>query len=110
MRSSCAYFLSLLEEEQKNLFLSLPRNTIASWVECTSLFMTKFFPPTKTMHLGFNIRDFYFCAPGSLVVLTFPSHLTFPHFSPRHVKKPSQALGQRDAVRSRACRYMLAGG
>ena len=29
--------------------LPLPKNTITSWVGCTSLFMTKFFPPAKTM-------------------------------------------------------------
>ena len=38
--------------------LSLPRNTITSGVECTSLFMTKFFPPAKTMQLRSNITGF----------------------------------------------------
>ena len=42
----------------KEWLLSLPKNTIASWVECTSLFMTKFFPPAKTMQLRCNITGF----------------------------------------------------
>src|SRR4051812_11280877 len=38
-------FAFYLRGRAKEWFLSLPRNTIASWVECTSLFMTKYFPP-----------------------------------------------------------------
>src|SRR4051812_47457485 len=47
-----------LRGNAKEWLLSSPKNTIASWVECTSLFMTKFFPPTKTMQLRSNITDF----------------------------------------------------
>ena len=36
-----------LRVRAKELLLSLLKNTIASWVEGTSLFMTKFFPPAK---------------------------------------------------------------
>ena len=47
-----------LRGRAKEWLLSLPRNTITSWLECTSLFMTKFFPPTKTMQLRSNITGF----------------------------------------------------
>ena len=51
-------FLFSLRGRAKEWLLSLPKNTIASWVECTSLFMTKFFPPAKTMQLRSNITGF----------------------------------------------------
>ena len=47
-----------LRGRAKEWLLSLPKNTISSWVECTSLFMTKFFPPAKTMQLRSNITGF----------------------------------------------------
>ena len=47
-----------LRGRAKEWLLSLPRNTITSWVGCTSLFMTKFFPPAKTMQLRSNINGF----------------------------------------------------
>ena len=47
-----------LRGRAKEWLLSLPRNTITSWVGCTSLFMTKFFPPAKTMQLRSNITGF----------------------------------------------------
>ena len=34
-----------LRGRAKEWLLSLPKNIISSWVECTSLFMTNFFPP-----------------------------------------------------------------
>ena len=51
-------FTFSLRGRAKEWLLSLPKNTIASWVECTSLFMTKFFPPAKTMQLSSNITGF----------------------------------------------------
>ena len=47
-----------LRGRAKEWLLSLPRNTITSWVGCTSLFMTKFSPPAKTMQLRSNITGF----------------------------------------------------
>ena len=47
-----------LRGRAKKWLLSLPRNTITLWVGCTSLFMTKFFPPAKTMQLRSNITGF----------------------------------------------------
>ena len=47
-----------LRGRAKEWLLSLSKNTIASWVECTSLFITKFFPPAKTMQLRSNITSF----------------------------------------------------
>ena len=44
-------FLFSQRGRAKERLLSLPKNTITSWVGCTSLFMTKFFPPANTMQL-----------------------------------------------------------
>ena len=46
-----------LRGRAKEWLLSLPKNTIASWVECTCLFMTKLFLPAKTMQLRSNITS-----------------------------------------------------
>ena len=40
-----------LREKSKDWLLALPTGTITSWEECTNIFMTKFFPPAKTMQL-----------------------------------------------------------
>jgi hypothetical protein len=39
-----------LRGKARDWFLSLPKGTI-TWNACTSAFMSKFFPPTKTMQL-----------------------------------------------------------
>ena len=38
-----------LRGKAKDWLLALPKGTITSWDECTNIFMTKFFPPAKTM-------------------------------------------------------------
>jgi hypothetical protein len=51
-------------------------------------------PPNKSNSLTntlFN-RDFYFRAPGSLVVLSFPQLVSFSQFSPSRCLKPSPVL------------------
>jgi hypothetical protein len=57
------------------------------------LFYKILFSYYQRIHLenpnSISFRVFYFCAPGSLVVLSFfPSRLTFPQFSPRSSLKP----------------------
>jgi hypothetical protein len=47
-----------LRGKVKNWWLALPKGTITSWDECTNIFMTKFFPPAKTMQLHSNITGF----------------------------------------------------
>ena len=47
-----------LRGKAKDWLLALPTGTITSWEECTNIFMTKFFPPTKTMQLRSNITGF----------------------------------------------------
>ena len=40
-----------LRGKAKDWLLALPTGTITSWERCTALFITKFFPPAKTMQL-----------------------------------------------------------
>ena len=47
-----------LRGKGKYWLLALPKGTITSWDECTNIFMTKFFPPAKTMQLRSNITGF----------------------------------------------------
>ncbi len=47
-----------LRGKAKDWLLALPKGTITSWEECTNIFMTKFFPPAKTMQLRSNITGF----------------------------------------------------
>ena len=47
-----------LRGKAKDWLLALPKGTITSWDECTNIFMTKFFPPAKTMQLRSNITGF----------------------------------------------------
>jgi hypothetical protein len=42
-----------------------------------------------------KVRDFYFCAPGSLVVLSFPQPLNFSSVSPCSSLKPLARVGPR---------------
>ena len=46
-----------LRGRAKEWLLSLPKNTISSWVECTSLFMTKFFPNSPHRDRDYNLRN-----------------------------------------------------
>ena len=47
-----------LRGKTKDWLLALPTGTITSWEKCTNIFMTKFFPPAKTMQLRSNITGF----------------------------------------------------
>lgn len=47
-----------LRGKAKDWLLAFPKGTITSWEECTNIFMTKFFPPAKTMQLRSNITGF----------------------------------------------------
>ena len=47
-----------LRGKSKDWLLAFPKGTITSWDECTNIFMTKFFPPAKTMQLRSNITGF----------------------------------------------------
>ena len=42
----------------KEWLLALPRGTITSWDNCCNIFMTKYFPPAKTMQLRSIITSF----------------------------------------------------
>ena len=47
-----------LRGKAKEWLLSLPKGTITTWDNCCSIFMTKFFPPAKTMQPRSNITGF----------------------------------------------------
>jgi hypothetical protein len=53
----CVFPFSL-RGKAKDWLLALPKGTITSWEECTNIFMTKFFPPAKTMQFQSNITGF----------------------------------------------------
>ena len=57
----------------------------------------------------FDERDFYFRAPASLVVLSFPSSLVFPQLSPPSSLKPLEDAGCRQ-VRGLTVTVNLTGG
>jgi hypothetical protein len=47
-----------LRGKAKDSLLALLKGTLTSWQKCTNIFMTKFFPPPKTMQLLSNITGF----------------------------------------------------
>jgi hypothetical protein len=47
-----------LRGKAKDWLLLFSKDTITSWNACTSAFMSKFFPPAKTMQLRSNIIGF----------------------------------------------------
>jgi hypothetical protein len=47
-----------LRGKAKYWLLSLPKGTVTSWNACSSVFMSNFFPPAKTMQLRSNITGF----------------------------------------------------
>lgn len=51
-------FYFSLRGKAKEWLLSLSSGTITSWKNCCNMFMTKFFPPAKTMQLHSNITGF----------------------------------------------------
>ena len=59
--------------------------------------------------MRFLYRDFYFRAPGSLVVLSFPQSLSFSSVFPSSSLKHAQVLERPVAVRSEALTVSLTG-
>ena len=47
-----------LRGKVKEWLLALSKGTISSWENCSNIFMTKYFPPTKTMQLRSLITGF----------------------------------------------------
>jgi hypothetical protein len=47
-----------LREKAKDWLLSLPRNSIYSWVKCKDAFIGKYYPPTKIIALRSDIMKF----------------------------------------------------
>ena len=47
-----------LRGKAKEWLLALPKGTITSWDNCCNMFMTKYFPPAKTMQLRSIITGF----------------------------------------------------
>jgi hypothetical protein len=47
-----------LRGRAKDWLLSLPRNSINSWVKCKDAFIGKYYPPAKIISLRSNIMKF----------------------------------------------------